>query len=736
MKVKSTVSLILVVLLIVGWSYLAINGASIGKYDVLPFSEGIALGLDLRGGVYVVYQASIPQGEETEANLGSLMGGTIRKLQDRLTEKGFTEATVSQQGSDRIRVEIPDVQDPQEVLDILGTPGRLTFVGPDGEVILEGKHIKRAEAGYINGAEPIINFELTSEGTTLFAQATAKFVGQSIAIYLDERMLSNPTVNDVISGGQGYISGERSFEDAKNTAMLIQSGALPLDLAQLELRSISATLGEDAITTSLAAGALGMLCVIIFMIAVYRLPGLMASIALCLYLLIDLFLMAVLPGVQMTLPGIAGVILSIGMSVDNNVIIFERIKEELRAGKTVRSAVEGGFKNAFSAIVDTNITTLISAIVLGYFGTGSIKGFAITLGIGVFVTMFSAVIVVRFLLRRMVGLGVVNRWLYGVSNKETQEAKPRAKTLRVMRTFKPSLIILGLLLVAGLAAGIFGGGMNMGVDFTGGTMVTMHMPGDFDASQVEQMFADQGVPATIATTQEGTDQYALARIRQINDPEQEASLLANIEQQIDAAYPGAQIISTERVGAIAGNDLVRNAVLSVLIACALMMVYIWFRFELKSGVAAVVAIAATVAIMIAVVSITRTQINSPFIGAVLTIIGFSINNTIVIFDRIREDNRKISSREMTRSEVTNIAVSATITRTIYATLTSMITLVFLYFMGVESIKEFALPLIVGLIGGVLTSVFIAPPIWGWWMDKENGQKKLAGKKASMKPKKA
>lgn len=733
MKSKSAISLILVVLLIGVWGYLAINGAEIGKYDVLSYSQGISLGLDLRGGVYVVYEASIPEGQETEASFGTLIDGTIKKLQTRLTEKGFTEATVSQQGSNRVRVEIPDVKDPQEILDIMGTPGRLTFVGPDNAVILEGKNVKTATAGYESG-QPVIFFSLDSEGSELFAKATEKFIGQAISIYLDDRLLSAPTVNTTITGGQGYISGEPTYEAAAETASLIQSGALPLDLAQLELRTISATLGEDALSTSVMAGAIGFACVILFLIIVYRLPGLMASLALCLYLLIDLLLIATLPGVQLTLPGVAGVILSIGMAIDGNVIIFERIKEELRNGKTVRASVEAGFKNALSAIIDSGITSLIAAAVLGFFGTGSIKGFAITLGIGVVVAMFSSVVITRFLLRRMIGLNVIKRSLYGVSEKPVEKTKEAKKGLSVMRSFKPAVIIMAVIIVAGIGIGAAQGGLNMGVDFSGGTMITIAIPGDFDTAQVTEAFSEQGIGAVVSKAGEGDASTALVRIAQLNNPEEEAVLLAAVETKLASVYPGTVIDAKEHVGAVAGADLIRNAVLSVLIACVLMAAYIWIRFELKSGVSTVVGIFVSVLLMLAFVAITQTQINSPFIAAAMTVVGYSINNTIVIFDRIRENGKKYPVRDVTRGEVADISVRESLIRTINTTVTTLVMLVLLYAFGVESIKEFTLPLLAGLVGGVFTSVFIAPAMWGRWMDADSGRR---GKtKATVKPKRA
>ena len=417
MKTRCAVNMIVVVILLAAFGALAIFGLNIGALEIKPLVEGISQGLDLRGGVSAVYQAQ----DDGQSDFASLLSGTMAVLRNRLTNQGFTEATVTQQGTDRIRIEIPDVDDPNEILNIIGQPAHLEFKTADGEVIMDGSAVVSAEMGYLEG-QPVVQFTLNEEGTDAFAKATAENIGNVISIELDGEVISAPTVNTAITGGQGYIEGNFTAESAQQLAMLIQSGALPLDIEQLEVRTISATLGEDALSTSMTAAVIGVLLVIAFLIVMYRLPGIMASLALLIYILIDLFLLAVIPGVQLTLPGIAGIVLSIGMAVDANVIIFERTKEELRAGKTVRASVESGFKRAFSAILDSNITTIIAGVVLMIFGAGTIKGFAITLTIGVVCSMFTAVVVTRFLLRQMVGLNLTNHRLYGVRDAKEGNA--------------------------------------------------------------------------------------------------------------------------------------------------------------------------------------------------------------------------------------------------------------------------------------------------------------------------
>lgn len=417
MKTRCAVNMIVVVILLAAFGALAIFGLNIGALEIKPLVEGISQGLDLRGGVSAVYEAQ----DEGQSDFASLLSGTMAVLRNRLTNQGFTEATVTQQGTNRIRIEIPDVDDPNEILNIIGQPAHLEFKTADGETIMDGSAVVSAEMGYLDG-QPVVQFTLNDEGAAAFATATAENIGSTISIELDGEVISAPKVNQAITGGQGYIEGNFTAESAQQLAMLIQSGALPLDIEQIEVRTISATLGEDALSTSMTAAVIGVLLVIVFMLVIYRLPGVMASLALLIYILIDLFLLAVIPGVQLTLPGIAGIVLSIGMAVDANVIIFERMKEEMRAGKTVRASVESGFKRAFSAILDSNITTIIAGLVLMIFGAGTIKGFAITLTIGVVCSMFTAVVVTRFLLRQMVGLNFTNHRLYGVRDAKEGRA--------------------------------------------------------------------------------------------------------------------------------------------------------------------------------------------------------------------------------------------------------------------------------------------------------------------------
>ncbi len=403
----------LVLTLAVG--FLGLNGTwldSRGLYKLLPWlpttdvenwPQAISLGLDLKGGVYVEYEATMSEEMEAEGfEFGQLLDSTMGVISKRLTEKGYPEATVSQLGSSGIRVEIPSVNDPAAVLDLIGSPAKLEFSGPDGEVFMEGRHLQAATPTVDEAYKPAISFKLTSEGGQLFGDKTAECIGQAITITLDGEVLMSPTVNEAIYGGQVLVTGDFTAEEAENIALMLQSGALPLDLRQDKLDTISATLGVDALATSVQAAVIGILLVMLIMIVRYRMSGVVASWALCVYIILVFLFLAVVPGVQLTLPGIAGIILGIGMAVDANIVIFERVKEEVVTGRPMIHAVRIGFKNALSAVIDANVTTIIAAVVLLAFGTGSVQGFATTLLIGVITSMISAILVTRFLLTRFV----------------------------------------------------------------------------------------------------------------------------------------------------------------------------------------------------------------------------------------------------------------------------------------------------------------------------------------------
>ena len=428
-KRSAVVALCVVLVLTILFGVIGFTGLAIpprGLYKVLPWlptadsdnwPESLSLGLDLRGGMYVEYSGAAPEG--SDAGFDDLIEGTMSIIRARLTDRGFTEANVQRIGTDGIRVEVPGVQD-DSVLDLIGAAAKMRFLDPDGNEFMTGDKVKSAKAVYDEDGKPVISFSLTDEGAKIFGEMTSANVGKNLVIELDGVELVNATVQQAITDGHGQISGNYTAEQAMNTAAKIQSGALPLELTQQKVDKVSATLGQDAVTTSVTAAFIGILLIMLLMIIRYRLNGVIASWALCIYIIVLFFLIALFR-IQLTLPGLAGVVLGIGMAVDANVIIFERFNEEARKGRSAKAAVKAGFKNAMSAVLDANITTLIAAIVLLIFGTGSIQGFARTLLLGVIVSMLSAILITRFLMNRFVNAGFTGINLYTKVNAEKED---------------------------------------------------------------------------------------------------------------------------------------------------------------------------------------------------------------------------------------------------------------------------------------------------------------------------
>lgn len=431
-RTKSIIALTIAAVLTIFFGIVGVTGMNLtpnGLYKLkswLPttnaenWPDSLALGLDLRGGVYVEYSCTAPEG--SEADFGTLLSGTIRVIQERLTDKGYAEATVQQIGTDGIRVEIPDVTDPSAVLDLIGSTAKLEFKDPEGNTFMDGSMVRTAVYQFNEGDHQVA-FTLTDEGAKIFADMTSNNIGKTLGIYLDGEELLAPTVQSAITTGSGVITQMQSAEYAQTVAAQIQSGALPMELTQQKVDTVSATLGTDALSTSVLAAVIGLVLIMALMIFRYRLNGVVASWALCDYVIILFFLLAVIPGIQLTLPGLAGIVLGIGMAVDANVIIFERFNEELRAGRGIRTALRTGFKNAMSAILDANVTTLIAAIVLMFFGTGSIQGFAKTLLLGVVVSMLSAVVITRFLMKNIINLGVKDKRMFAKLPVAEEEQK-------------------------------------------------------------------------------------------------------------------------------------------------------------------------------------------------------------------------------------------------------------------------------------------------------------------------
>lgn len=696
--------------------------------SVLDTENGIRLGLDLVGGSRIVYEAQIPDGYDM-SNLADDMNSVQKVIRQRLTDKGFTEATVTLTGDNRVTVEIPQITNPEEAVQTLGTTAQLLFMDADGKEWLTGEDIAKASYGYgkPTGSEVAdvhyVQVQFTSEGRQKFAEATASVAARSTAnggdgtnqlyIVMDDQVISYPSVGEKIDNDSCVISGNFTRESAQELADLINAGQIPFSLTQVELRSVGPQLGADAMRTSLIAGAIGVLLVCLFMLIVYRIPGLVACLALGFYIVIEALIFSLIR-VNLSLPGIAGIILSIGMAVDANVVIFERIKEELRAGKTVKSAIESGFKRAFTAILDSNVTTLIAAAVLFFLGTGTIVGFATTLGIGVIVSMFTALTVTHFLLNRMVDFHIRSPKAYGLND---HALRPRFAVLKNFKIFGSISILLVLTGLVSLILLPFGQNFfNLSIDFAGGTEMEFAMHQTVDQNlqtEIGDLFKEvTGTEASSVTSSGDNNENVLIRSTSIDSQKREAVI-----EKMTETYGLAEtdIYNNNDVSASVGSDLQRAAFLCAIVAIVLMLIYITIRFELTSGLAAIVCLIHDLLIMLSVYVWLQIPLDTNFIAAALTIFGYSINASIIVFDRVRENLR--TARKEPFEAVAERSVWQTMGRTINTSLTTLFTVGMIYILGVPSLKQFTLPLIVGILAGAWSSIMLSSSLWGFFRKK-------------------
>ena len=669
-------------------------------YDTM---DDIKLGLDLAGGVSITYQAveENPSSEE--------MSDTIYKLQQRV-QNYSTEAEVYQEGSNRINIDIPGVSDANAILEELGKPGSLMFVDEDGNTILTGDQVASAKAGIQekNGQKSyVVNLTFTEEGAQTFADATAKNIGKRIGIIYDGSLVSYPTVNSAITGGECYIDGMQDYDEAENLAATIRIGSLSLELEELRSNVVGAKLGQEAIATSLKAGAIGFGIVAVFMIAVYLVPGLASVLALCLYVALELVLLSAFE-VTLTLPGIAGIILSIGMAVDANVIIFTRIKEEIGVGKTVKSAIKTGFSKALSAIIDGNVTTLIAAVVLFWRGSGTVKGFASTLALGIVLSMFTALFVTKAILNALYNLGLDDPKFYGVSKEK--------KAINFLGKKNLCFIISCVVIVAGwVMMGVHGAGgdgvLNYSMEFKGGTSTNVTFNEDMSLEDI----SSKVVPVVTKVT--GDAEVQTQKVTGTNEVIIKTKTLSVDQRQAlnDALVENFGVeedkITAESISGAVSNEMKRDAIEAVIIATICMLIYIWFRFkDIRFATSAVLALLHDVLVVLTFYAAARWSVGSTFIACMLTIVGYSINATIVIFDRIRE-NLKVKTNKQSLAELVNLSITQTFTRSINTSLTTVVMVIVLFIMGVSSVREFALPLIVGIVCGTYSSVCITGALW-------------------------
>ena len=701
-KNKGILSLILTAVLVVLLGFTVLVGFGETGTGAM---KNIKLGLDLKGGVSITYQVKDDNPTEEE------MSDTIYKLQKRV-EQYSTEVSVYQEGDDRINVEIPGVTDANAILDELGKPGSLEFQTQDGETVITGSDVKTASAQSgqddMGNKEYSVELDLTDEGAEKFAEATEANVGKQISIIYDGEVISSPRVNEAITGGQAYITGNFTYEEADNLASTIRIGGLKLELEELRSNVVGAQLGEQAISTSVKAGAIGLAIVFIFMIFVYYLPGLAAGLALIIYTELVLLILNAF-NITLTLPGIAGIILGIGMAVDANVIIFARVREEMTRGKSVKNSLKTGFQKAMSAIVDGNVTTLIAAAVLWLKGSGTVKGFAQTLAIGIIVSMFTALVITRMIVYAFYAVGLRNEKLYYRPKKERTPINFLGKK-KVFFVISLVLIIGGFA-VMGVNSSRGNGAFAYSLEFEGGTSTNVTFNEDYSIEEidekivpiVEEVTGDHNVQTQKVA---GTNQVVIKTVTLELD-QREALNQAMVDNfQVDESK-----ISAENISSTVSNEMRQDAIIAVIVATIFMLLYIWFRFkDIRFAASAIFALLHDVFIVLGFYAVARISVGNTFIACMLTIVGYSINATIVIFDRIREELH-YQSKTTELSEVVNKSITQTLTRSIYTSLTTFVMVAILFVMGVSSIREFAAPLMVGIICGAYSSVCITGALW-------------------------
>lgn len=710
-KGKGIAVLIISIVLIVALGCISAFGITDKKYGA---AEKIKLGLDLAGGVSITYQV-----KDGATATDEEMADTVYKLQKRV-EAYSTEAVAYREGTNRITVEIPGVEDADAILEELGKPGSLKFLDEEGNVVLEGTDVADAQPrtteDELKNKSYEVSLQLNEEGSVKFAAATTANLNKVISIVYDGETICSPRVNSVISDGSASITGMESYERCNVLATQIRTGSLSLELEELRSNVVGAKLGSEAISTSLIAGLIGILLVIIIMIVLYRIMGLASGVALILYVILELIILNAYE-ITLTLPGIAGIILSIGMAVDANVIIFARIKEELTLGRTTEVAINTGFKKAMSAILDGNITTLIAALVLGIKGTGSVKGFAQTLAIGIILSMFTALVITRLVLKAIWALGVQSTALYGI-NKERKTIDFLSRK-KVFFAISLAVMVIGFG-VMGFNAGSGKGAFNAGLDFKGGTSTNITLDREYSIAEIDANIVPEVEKITgdanVETQKVAGSNEIIIKTRELNQSERE-SLREVLVNQFKA---DDSLITTESISSTISSEMRTDAIVAVVIATICMLIYIWFRFkDIRFAASAVLALIHDVLIVIVFYGVSRISVGGTFVACMLTIVGYSINATIVIFDRIREKIKEAKANYDLK-QLVNESITQTLTRSIYTSLTTFVTIAVLYVLGVSSIKEFALPLIVGIIAGGYSSVCITGALW--YVLKKTGKK--------------
>ncbi len=665
-----------------------------------------------------------------DALIADAIERSLEILRKRLNESGLVEPSITLQGESGILVQLPGVDNPQQIRELLGTTAKLTFHWqakgslPDGidhftlkddsgsmmrlerEVALEGKHISDAQLGFNNDyGQPVVTFRLDNEGARKFGTMTRDNIGRPLAIVLDGRIITAPVIRGVISGGSGEISGSFSTQEATDLALLLRAGALPAKLDVVEERTVGPELGRDAIQMGLTTGIAGALLVFAFMLLAYGSWGLIACIALGINISLLIGVLTLL-GATLTLPGIAGIILTIGMAVDANILINERIREESRKGVSAQAAMRQGFERAFATILDSNLTTLIAVSLLFMFGSGPVRGFAVTIAVGLLTSLFTAVAVTR----QIMGWHVRGKRRQALKPGGLQSRIPDVTAINFMRGRRLGLIGSALLSIASIAL-FFSPGLHYGVDFSGGTAVEIQAPNS-STEQVRAALQDTPLAASSIVEFDETGQYLVRlpsnNLAELKHEVASGSSVELLKQSVKQVLPDASFPRVEMVGPKISGQFAENTILAILLAGAGLLSYLWIRFESHFALAATLTIALDLTKTIGFLALTGIEFNLSAVAALLALIGYSINDKVVVFDRIRENLRL--NPDCPLLTVLNDSINATLTRTIFTSLTSFLALLPMAVAGGSAVTSFALPMLFGIVIGTSSSILIAAPI--------------------------
>lgn len=717
----------IVALIILATTYLSIFGLEIGSFKV-PAANEMRFGIDIRGGVEAYYFPKDYEGNPTDAELESAKG----IIEERCDAQNILDRDITiDKERNAILVRFPWKADETEfdaekAITELGETALLTFRDPDGNILLEGGNVKNAEAG--NDPQtglPVVVLEFDAEGAEKFENATGSLVGKNMAIYMDEILLSNPNVKEKIAGTSAVITGLESMDYARDLASKINSGALPFSLESKNYSVISPIMGDKALDVMVYAGLIAFALICLFMIFYYRLPGIVAVFALMLQVAGQLLALSV-PQITLTLPGIAALILSIGMGVDANIITAERIKEEIADGKTVMAAVHSGFHKAFSSVFDGNITVIIVAIILMIFGSGTMLSFGYSLLTGVILNFLCGVLASKLMMKSVCQYKAFKKSSFYGNGKKKEKVIPFYKKRKIYYLISVAIIVIGVITM-------FTNGVKFDIQFQGGAMLNYSYSGDVDVAEAEAIAeeilardCDIQTKAEIATGR-------TKLVFNVSGKEGIASdAQANLTAALNEAFPENEFESYDVsvVEPFIGKDFAADSIKAIIFSIILIILYVWFSFRkvsgLSAGVTGIIALFHDVLMVFFTFVIFGIPVNDSFIAAALTILGFSINDTIVIYDRVRE-NKKLLGKGTPIEEIVDKSISQSISRSVNTNLCTLLSVVivfvFAYLQDIDSITSFALPMIFGIISGCYSTICIAGPIWTGWQKHKISRKK-------------